>query len=52
MEGPAATLFNDGVRGKDLVALTVDLLVADLRMSRMASRNVVEVRDSFLQRLV
>jgi hypothetical protein len=46
--GPATVLFNNGVRGKDLLPLTVDVLVADLRMSRLASRNTLEARDAYL----
>ncbi len=48
LEGPATVLFNNGVRGKDLLPLTVDLLVADLRMSRLAFRSILEARDAFL----
>ena len=48
-EGPAASLFSHGVRGKELVALTVQQLTQDLRMSKLAAQVVLELRDTFLQ---
>ena len=49
LEGPARVLFNNGVRGGDFAAITLDDLVADLRMSTLASRNVLQVREEFLR---
>ena len=49
LEGPAGVLFKQGVRGRDFADVTLDDLVTDLRLSKLASRNVLEARRSFLQ---
>ena len=48
LEGPARVLFSNGVRGKDLLAVSFDDLQSDLRLSKLASRNIVAVRDEYL----
>ena len=49
VEGPAQCFFSNGVRGQDFVDLTVDVLVTDLRLSRLAARNVLAARGDFLR---
>ena len=47
LEGPAATFFNNGVAGRDFAGLTLEQLTADLRLSNLAARKVLEARDTF-----
>ena len=48
LDGPARTLLSNGVRGKDLVALTANELVLDLKLSQFTAARVLEARDAFL----
>ena len=49
MEGPAASLFASGVSGGDLVDLTHEALVQDLRLSPFAAREVLAARNAALR---
>ena len=48
LDGPARTLLSNGVRGKDLVALSANELVLDLKLSQFTAARVLEARDAFL----
>ena len=48
LAGPAAALFNNAVNGLDLLALDVDTLVTDARLTPFAARKVLSARDAFL----
>jgi len=52
LEGPAGVLFKQGVRGRDFAVVTLGDLVEDLRLSKLASRNVLEARDRYLQTIL
>ena len=47
--GLATTLSANSVQGKDLLLLTADDLVADLRMTRFGARKALSLRDAFLR---
>ena len=49
LEGPAAALAANGVRGRDFLSLDEKDLVDDLRLSRFAARRTVAARDAFLE---
>ena len=49
LEGPAAVLFQNGVAGGDLFAMTSATLVKDLRLSAFAAAKVLAARRVFLQ---
>ena len=48
LDGPARTMVANGVRGRDLIGLTHDELIEDLKLSRFAAGRVLEARDAFL----
>ena len=48
LEGPAATLFANGVNGGDLVEMTAASLMADVRVTKFTASKVLAARDSFL----
>ena len=48
LAGPAATLFASGVNGADLLEMTPQVLVNDVRLTAFAARKVVDLRDAFL----
>ena len=47
--GLATTLSAKSVQGKDLLLLTADDLVADLRMTRFGARKALSLRDAGLR---
>ena len=47
LAGPASALHQSGVNGTDLLAMTVQVLAEDLRLSRFAARKVLSVLDSY-----
>ena len=48
LAGPAAALFSNAVNGLDLLALDLDTLVNDARLTPFAARKVLSARDAFL----
>ena len=48
LDGPAETLFANGVRGEDLLTMSLDTMTRDLRLSAFAARRVVAARTTFL----
>ena len=48
LEGPSNVLFHNGVRGQDFLELTCDVMQSDLRMSKLASTNVMRARAACL----
>ena len=48
LDGPARTMVANGVRGKDLMALSHEDLIDDLKLSRFAAGRVLGARDAFL----
>ena len=48
LEGPEATLYANGVSGKELYEFGVHGLVADLRLSVFAARKIIAARGAFL----
>ena len=49
LEGPATVLFQNGVAGGDLIAMTAETLVEDMRLSVFAATKVLAARGVFLQ---
>ena len=49
LAGPAATCHTNGVNGADLLEITTDTLVDELRLSPFAARKVLSARDTYLQ---
>ena len=48
LDGPARTMVANGVRGRDLISLSHEELVNDLKLSRFAAGRVLQGRDAFL----
>ena len=48
LAGPAAALFTSSVNGSDLLTLTEDVLVHEVRLTPFAARKVMAARDAFL----
>ena len=48
LDGPARTMVANGVRGKDLMTLSHEDLIDDLKLSRFAAGRVLGARDAFL----
>ena len=48
LTGPATALFASGVNGSDLLEVTEDVLVKDVRLTPFAARKVLAARDAFL----
>ena len=48
LEGPARVLFDNGVCGQDFLELTYHVMQSDLRMSKLASTNVMRARAACL----
>ena len=49
LEGVASTLYMNGVRGRDLLNLSSEVLQFDLRLSAFVSHRVLAARDLSLQ---
>ena len=49
LEGPANVFHANGVNGTDLLTMTINVMVQDLRLSSFAARKVASARDTFLQ---
>ena len=47
--GPAAACLASGVNGADLLVLTWEALLDDVRLTPFAARKVVAARDDFLR---
>ena len=50
LEGPGSVLFANGVSGADLMAMTAECLVAEVRLSRFAANKVIAARDRLRER--
>ena len=48
LEGPASVFQSNGVNGADLLAMTAESMVRDLRLSPFAGRKVASARDAYL----
>ena len=48
LAGPASSLFASGVDGADMLDMTQELLVKELRLTGLAARKVLRARDAFL----
>ena len=48
LAGPAAALFSNAVNGLDLLALDLDTLVNDARLTPFAAREILSARGAFL----
>ena len=48
LAGPAVTLFNNAVNGADLLAVDLETLVQDVRLTPFAAKKVLAARDAFL----
>ena len=48
LEGPSAVLFASSVNGADLLEMTAELLVKEVRLTPFAARKVLRARDAFL----
>jgi hypothetical protein len=48
LAGPATALFASGVNGSDLVDMTDDVLVQEVRVTPFAARKILAARDAFL----
>ena len=48
LEGPAQTCFTSGVAGADLLQLSEQELINDVKLTPFAARKIVKARDSFL----
>ena len=48
LDGPARTMVANGVRGRDIISLSRDELIEDLKLSRFAAARILEARDAFL----
>ena len=51
LAGPAELARVSGVNGADLVQLSINELIHDIRLSPFAARKVAAARDAFLQGL-
>ena len=49
LQGPASVFHANGVNGSDLLAMTTDTMVQELRLSSFAARKVADARDMCLQ---
>ena len=49
LQGPASVFHANGVNGSDLLAMTADTMVQELRLSSLAARKVAHARDMYLQ---
>ena len=52
LDGPANMFFTNGVRGQDLLTLSFDDLVGDLRLSRFTASRVLAATRAFLRSAV
>ena len=48
LDGPAETLYANGVRGEDLLMMSLETMTRDLRLSAFAARRIVAARTVFL----
>ena len=48
MEGPAETCYASAVAGPDLLELTQEELIQDVKVTPFAAKKIVKARDSFL----
>lgn len=49
LEGPASVFHGNGVNGADLLTMTTESMVHDLRLSPFAARKVATARDTYLE---
>jgi hypothetical protein len=48
LEGPAATCYTSAVAGADLVRITQEELISDVKLTPFAAKKIVNARDRFL----
>ena len=48
LDGPAETLSANGVRGGDLLTMSLETMTRDLRLSAFAARRIMAARTAFL----
>ena len=48
LEGPARTLFANGVRGEDFIAMLPEIFVRDFKLSEFAAGRIQTARATFL----